>query len=177
VFQKKLFGFMLIKEKIGNLSSFDADGLSIDMLHLQWYECNKRILHKRTESGNEVTLKFLQQAPQLQQNDVLYADEKILIAVEILPCEAIVVKPSTMYEMAYVCYEVGNKHLPLFFEDEELLIPYDAPTFRLLQASGFDATIQERKLLNPLKTTVAPHAHTGSESLFSKILKLTTSNE
>ncbi|GAA4750510.1 urease accessory protein UreE [Flavisolibacter ginsenosidimutans] len=168
---------MLIKKKIGNLSSFSVGEKKIDRLPLEWYECTKRILHKRTENGREVTFKFLKEAQNLQQDDVLFADEEVLIVVDVLPCEAIVLKPSTMHEMALVCYEIGNKHLPLFYEDDCLLIPYDAPTHRLLRASGFEAIVEKRKLLNGLRTTVSPHAHAGGESLFSKILKLTTTNE
>jgi urease accessory protein len=79
-----------------------------------------------------------------------------------------------MHDMAYVCYEIGNKHLPLFYDKDELLVPYDAPVFRMLEASGFNPVRQQRKLLSQLKTTVAPHNHAGTrESLFSKILQLT----
>ena len=77
-----------------------------------------------------------------------------------------------MFEMASVCYEIGNKHLPLFYEEESLLVPFDAPLMRLLQAQGYDISKEERKLLQPLKTTVAPHSD-GNNSLFSKIMKLT----
>ena len=89
-----------------------------------------------------------------------------------------VIKPKSMYDMAYACYEIGNKHLPLFYENDELLVPYEAPLYKMLQASGFDLIKDERKLLKQLKTSVMPHGHTGeSKSLFSKILTLTSSNE
>jgi urease accessory protein len=165
---------MLIKQKLGNLSSVVSGRRNIDWLRLEWHECNKRILHKRTESGKEVTLKFLGEAQGLQQDDILFSGDDGLIAVDILLCEVIVLKPATLYEMALVCYEIGNKHLPLFYEGDCLLMPYDAPTHRMLQASGFAPEVQKRKLLQQLRTTVSPHGHTGGESLFSKILKLTT---
>lgn len=167
---------MLIKQKIGNLTTIDLQGRVIDRLPLEWHECNKRILHKRTASGRDVVLKFLGEGQSLQEDDVLYADENSVIAVEILPCEAIVLKPVNMYQMAYACYEIGNKHLPLFFEDDALLSPYDAPVYRQLVATGFEPQLQRRKLLYPLRTTVSVHSHAEmkSESLFSKILKLTT---
>lgn len=165
---------MIINKKIGNLASFSIKDRKIDRLSLEWYECNKRIVTKRTESGREVTLKFLGEAQKLTQDDVLYADAENYIVVTVLPCETIVLKPSSLYEMALVCYEIGNKHLPLFYADDFLVMPYDAPTYRLLQASGFAPVIEKRKLLHQLRTTVLPHAHNGSESLFSKILKLTT---
>jgi urease accessory protein len=77
-----------------------------------------------------------------------------------------------MFEMASVCYEIGNKHLPLFYEDECLLVPLDIPLMRLLSAQGYDVKEEKRKLLQPLKTTVSPHGDSNS-SLFSKIMKLT----
>jgi urease accessory protein len=82
-----------------------------------------------------------------------------------------------MYEMAYICYEIGNKHLPLFYENGELMIPYEAPLLKILQASGFSPVIEDRKLMHQLKTTVSSHNHTDSKSLFSRILQLTSPNE
>lgn len=168
---------MLIREKIATLSTVDSSGKTLDLLPLEWWECSKRILHKRTKSGREVSIKFLKEAQNLTQDDVLFADDEYIIVVDVLPCEAIVLKPSSMYEMAFLCYEIGNKHLPLFYENDSLLIPFDAPTHRMLKASGFDAVIENRQLFNQLRSTVSPHAHTGGESLFSKILKLTTPDE
>ena len=165
---------MLIKEKIGNLSSFNDEGRAIDRLPLEWFEASKRIMHKRTGSGRELILKFLDRSPNLQQDDVLYADEFSLVVVEIISCETIVIIPRSTYELAFVCYEIGNKHLPLFFEENLLLIPFDEPTFKMLLASGFAVTKQKRKLLNQLRTSVAPHQHQNeSTSLFSRIMKLT----
>lgn len=164
---------MFINQKLGNLASYTVNARSVDYLPLEWWERNKRILHKKTTGGKAVVLKFLGEAQQLSQDDVLYADEESIVAVDLLPCEAMVITPQGVYETAFACYEIGNKHLPLFYEDGALLMPYDAPTFRLLQASGLTLEKQHRKLLHPLRTTVLPHAHNGGESLFSKIMKLT----
>jgi urease accessory protein len=51
---------MLIQEKIGNTNTTNIDDKIIDWLLIDWFEANKRILHKKTNSGNEVILKFLQ---------------------------------------------------------------------------------------------------------------------
>src|SRR5215203_133302 len=101
---------MLVKEKIGNLSKFAIEERSIDYLPLEWYECNKRILHKKTSDGRDVVIKFFKEAQCLQQDDVIYANDKLVIAVEIIACKVMAIKPASMHEMAYVCYEIGNKH-------------------------------------------------------------------
>ena len=163
---------MLLQKKTGNINSYTVDSKTIDWLQLQWHETRKRILRKQTNSGKDVSIKFLNENPDLTEGDILYEDDKTIIAVSVLPCDCIVIKPTNMFQMASVCYEIGNKHLPLFYEDESLLVPFDAPLMRLLSAQGYDVKEEKRKLLQPLKTTVSPHGDSNN-SLFSKIMKLT----
>jgi len=167
---------MVIKEKLGNLASFNVGARSIDRVSIQWYEVNKRILHKQSQSGREVIVKFMNEPQALTQDDVLWCDEKFAVVVDILQCEAICIKPASMSEMAAVCYEIGNKHLPLFYYNDEVLVPFEEPLYKMLSAGGYEPKRENRKLLNQLRTTVAPHSNTESKpSLFSKILQLTTS--
>ena len=166
---------MTITEKPGNISSFDNSGKAIDVLCMEWYETNKRILHKQTSGGQKISIKFLQENPDWKEGEIVFADDKNWISVEIIPCEVMVLTPDTISEAATISYEIGNKHLPLFYENNELLVPYDPPLLRLLQASGYTVKVEIRKLQHPLKTSVSPHGHTQSNgSLFNKILRLTT---
>ena len=163
---------MLIKEKIGNLELFAVNNRNIDYVMLDWYETNKRILLKKTMLGREIAMKFLNENPQLTVGDIVYEDDFNLIAVDIKECDAIIIRPGSMYEMAAVCYEIGNKHIPLFYQDEEIVVAYEGTLFALLTAAGYKVELAKRKLLKPLKTTVTPHGN--SSSLFSRIMKLTT---
>jgi urease accessory protein len=162
---------MLIQEKIGHINSFQINNQTIDLLQLEWYEARKRILNKQTNNGKEVSLKFLNANPEFTEGDILYADEITIILVSILPCSCIVLQPKNMFEMASVCYEIGNKHLPLFYEADELMVPFEMPLFNLLLVQGYAAKQEEKKLLHPLKTTVAPHSVSISKSVFSKIVQ------
>jgi len=167
---------MLIQQKLGNINSSSANK-TIDWLDLEWHETNKRILHKKTRSGKAVTMKFLKENQNLTQGDILFEDAEMVIVIDIPLCEAIVIRPKNNFEMAAICYEIGNKHLSLFFQDDELLIAYEAPLFNLFSSLGYEVKKEKRKLINPLKTSVVSHVHNGSESLFSKIMKLSTSAE
>jgi urease accessory protein len=166
---------MLIKEKLGNIDSVPIGNRIIDWLSMEWYETNKRILRKTTQAGKEISLRFLQENAALTQGDVLYEDDQTLIVVDLLPCDCLVVKPLNMLEMASLCYEIGNKHLPLFIENDILLVPFEQPLYNLLHAQGYAIKQETRKLLRQLKTTVSPHGR-GNESLFNRIMKLTTTN-
>ena len=141
---------MLIQQKSENVDSY-LTNKTIDYLSLEWYETNKRILHKKTKAGKEVTLRFLKENPKLTQGDIIYQDDKSIIAIDVVPCEAIIIYTSSTYETAAISYEIGNKHLPLFFENNELLVPFETPLFNLLSAMGYNVKKEIRKLINPLR--------------------------
>jgi len=161
---------MLIQEKAGRIESFERRGRLIDVLDLEWYETGKRIMRKQTRTGREVAMRFLRESPSLMEGDVLYADECTMIVVEIIPCEVLVIPMGSVKAVASVCYETGNRHLPLFCEGDELLMPFDEPLYRWLEAGGFGVVQDRRKLLFPLRSTVAGHVHAGG-GLLSKILR------
>ncbi len=166
---------MLIQQKSGNIHSYEIKDRVIDLLPVEWYETNKRIMHKHTRNGIPVVMKFLNKDPDLSEGDVIYDDGKIVVMVDIIPCDVIVIRPGTMYQMACLCYEIGNKHLPLFYEQHDVLTPFEAPLFKLLASAGFEPVQQQRKLLHQLKTNVSLHNHKRSDTgLFSRILQFTT---
>ncbi|MES2890536.1 MAG: urease accessory protein UreE [Bacteroidota bacterium] len=164
---------MLVKEKLGNINFFAISNRKIDYLFIEWYEATKRILHKKTISGRDVAMKFLNENPQLSEGDVVYEDDFNIVVVEISPCDAIIVRPRTMFEMAAVSYEIGNKHIPVFYDQEELMVAFERPLYNSLLAAGYDVHQGSRKLVTPLKTSVAPHGKTQGDTLFSRIMKLT----
>jgi len=164
---------MIIIEKIaGNVANFSTGTRVRDPLQLEWFETAKRLLRRHTQGGQEVALRFMREAPLLQQGDIVWMDDKKAIIIDILPAAAIVLKPATMKDMAAVCYEIGNKHLPLFLEGNEVLVPYEEPLFRWLEAKGYSPVKQQRILTNMLRSNIIPHEHGSSGSLFSKIMQL-----
>ncbi|MDQ8013941.1 MAG: urease accessory protein UreE [Flavobacterium nitrogenifigens] len=167
---------MIIQQTIGNAKTYSIEGLEIDLLEIEWFETTKRIQRKRTNSGVEIAIKFIQEGQRLNQDDILYQDDKKAIVVNIKPCEAIVMTPSSLLEMGTICYEIGNKHLPLFIQNDQIMMPFEMPMFRWLEASGYKPEKQEIKLLHLLKSNVAPHGH-GNSSLFTKILNMASSND
>ena len=168
---------ILVKEKLGNIHSASDHDRDIDVLLIEWHEARKRILHKQTSQGKDVTLKFLNENPNLKDGDILWQDENTIIAVEINRCDCIVIVPESMLQASSVCYEIGNRHLPLFFEDDELLIPYDVPLYNLLQVLGYTIKRENRKLNNSFQTTVLPHLQISfTDSSPSIISQLTISS-
>src|SRR6187431_10671 len=83
-FYKNLQDRMLIKEKIGNLNFFALYNRKIDYLLLEWYETNKRILHKKTAAGLDIVMKFFSENQQLTEGDIIYEDDFNVVAIDIL---------------------------------------------------------------------------------------------
>ncbi|RMZ59573.1 urease accessory protein UreE [Chryseobacterium nematophagum] len=163
---------MIINETIGNLIQ-NPTTKSVDYLDLEWFETTKRIQRKKTRLGIDVAIKFLREGQRLREGDILFEDDEKVIAVNIMETEAIVMSPASLLEMGTVCYEIGNKHIPLFIQDDKVLLPFEMPMYRWLEASGFKPEKQFVKLLNLLKSNVEPHGH-GSlgSTIFTKILKM-----
>ena len=126
---------------LGDLTSLQTEGKithqTIEHVALQWYESERNILRKTTNTGREVAFRLLKEGQRLKHDDVVFISDELVIAIEILPSDVIVLSPKTLPEMARACYEIGNKHSPLFLDGDEVTLPYDKPMFEWLQAAGF----------------------------------------
>lgn len=141
----------------------------LDTVSLQWFEADRRIIRTTTTGGREVAFRLLKEGQRLHHEDVVYLDKQLAIVVQIEPSEVMVLAPQTLPEMARACYEIGNKHTPLFLDGNELLLPFDKPLFEWLQAAGFTPTRQQRRLSDQLRANSAPgvgggHSHAHSHN-------------
>jgi urease accessory protein len=159
---------MILTDKI---VSAPIGARATDLLLLEWFETNKKIMRRHTQGGREIGWRGL---PVLNDGDVLWMDDDTAIIVRIQPAPAIVLTPATMQDMATICYEIGNKHLPLFLQDADVLVPFEDPLFRWLAAKGYQPRQEQRVLTNMLRSNVMPHAHGTGTTLFSKIMQLTS---
>lgn len=144
----------------------------LDTVSLQWFEADRRIIRTTTTGGREIAFRLLKEGQRLHHEDVVYLDKQLAIVVQIEPSEVMVLAPQTLPEMARACYEIGNKHTPLFLDGNELLLPFDKPLFEWLQTAGFAPTRQQRRLSEQLRANSAPgvggghsHAHSHNQHI------------
>ena len=92
-----------------------------------------------TSSGEEIGIRLDNDILKkgLRDGDILYEDDNKIVAVNILPCETIIVdvKPDHLGTIAKVCYEIGNRHATLLHGDGDFqfLTPYTAPMKEMLE--------------------------------------------
>lgn len=146
----------MITEKIyGKLEKTDK---TVEYVYIDWFERDKRLLRKITDSGEEIGIKI--DAP-LNENDIIYEDESRVIAVAIAPSDLVSVDVFTMREMGRLCFELGNRHLSLAIGENNVKFPYDAPTFEYIKRLGFNAVKVHEKFTG--YTECKGHAHTDSQ--------------
>ena len=82
---------MLCEKILGKLKDFDLTGKTVEYVDIEWHEAFKKIHRKTTDSGREVGIRLDDSVLTrgLFQDDVIYADEKLVIAVNTPPCEVI----------------------------------------------------------------------------------------
>ena len=85
---------MLCEKILGTLADEQFRELAVDYVDIEWYEAFTKLHRKISHSGEDVGIRLDNEVltKGLNQDDVLYADDKKVIAVNIPPCEAILVK-------------------------------------------------------------------------------------
>ena len=110
---------MLCEKIIGRIPDLDLTGKAVDYVEIEWYEAFKKIHKKVTNRGGEIGIRLDDSVLSrgLYEGDVIYEDEKTAVVVKTPPCEVIRVRVDRdhLQAAAKVCYEIGNRHAPLFY--------------------------------------------------------------
>lgn len=140
---------MLCEQVLGKLEDLDVSGKTVEYVDIEWHEAFKKIHKKITDQGREVGIRMDDSilSRGLFQGDVIYQDETVIVAVNTPPCEIIEIALAPGHEKmaAKVCYEIGNRHAPLFWGEKDTFITiYNEPM--LVMLSKIHGVIAEKKI-------------------------------
>ena len=156
---------MLCEQILGKLEETDLSGRKLEYVDIEWHEAFKKIHRKVTDKGTEVGIRIDDSVLTrgLLQGDVIYRDENLVIAVNTPPCEIIQVSLMEGHEKmaAKVCYEIGNRHAPLFWGEEDTFITiYNEPMMVMLsKIHGVTAVKKTEKLDFDRRISASVHNH------------------
>lgn len=156
---------MVCEKILGKLSDIDVTGKTVEYVEIEWHEAFKKLHRKETNSGREVGIRMDDEVLTrgLFQDDVIYMDDELVVAVQTPPCEVIEVSLTPGHHMmgAKVCYEIGNRHAPLFWGDNGTYITiYDEPMLAMLaKIHGVVAEKKVAKLNFDKRISAAIHNH------------------
>lgn len=125
-----------------------CDGARVDVLYIDWYEVNKTLLTRQTEGGRLVRI-HRRVAPALERGVVIYATPEWSIQIEIRPCPVIVLQTDDLNTIGHFCFDVGNRHLPLFWFEDGLALAYDGQLYPALKGQYGDQVILDTRTLSP----------------------------
>ncbi|WP_104697533.1 MULTISPECIES: urease accessory protein UreE [unclassified Helicobacter] len=164
---------MLIERILGNIKEQkDTKKVSIDIVWIEWYETRKKIARLRTSQGREIAMR-LTDIPKsgINDGDILYRDEDFMIIISIRPVKVLYIFLQDVVDVAKVTYEIGNRHMPLFFGDNpmELQTPLEFPLQVLLDKLAIQYSIKESVLDSKNRLNVSmPHSEIKSKLELSK---------
>lgn len=161
---------MIIEKVLGNLgelSDSELAGRHVERVPLVGADLVKRIQRVRTDHDREIGLRLA--APSgpdgdLRDGDILFQDEKNVIAVQVLSTDVLVITPRTIAEMGRTAHGLGNRHLQAQFFDadseygaEVMVVQYDHTVEDYLRHHEVPHSRQERVLPTPFRH--AEHTH------------------
>lgn len=119
----------------------------IDFLPLQWYEVNRTVIKRKTEGGRDVSLSRFPKVP-IYDGEILYETHEVIVKARIAPCVCIVLHTDDIGTIGSFCFDVGNRHLPIFCMDNKIVVSYDGRLFQALSGKYGDKVQMETKTLN-----------------------------
>lgn len=117
----------------------------IEKVYLESAHLMKRIQRVKTDHGNELGIR-LKEPRDLLAGDVLYMDDKNMIVIDVLSDDLLVISPRSIKEMGTIAHQLGNRHLPAQFDEDDMLVQYDYLVEELLLELGIPFKREERKV-------------------------------
>ncbi len=139
---------MIVEKVIANIRDLDAsklEKLHKEKVYIESDHLMKRVQRLKTDHDRDIGIR-LKDAKELEAGDVLYMDEKNIIVVDVLSDDLLVIRPRDMNEMGNIAHQLGNRHLPAQFEDDEMLVQYDYLVEELLEELEIPFKRDERKV-------------------------------
>ncbi|MFD2742112.1 MULTISPECIES: urease accessory protein UreE [Sphingobacterium] len=144
---------ILATEVLGNThtETYLLQDLEKDYLELDWFDLDKGVLRRTTVAGREIGFKNNQSKP-LKTGDVLYVQHDFCVVVRVVPCPCLFIKPRNSLEMAKICFDIGNRHVPIAIQSaDQIVVAYEAPLHHRFQKQGYIVE-QREAVLEQLKT-------------------------
>ena len=126
---------MIIESIVTNIEEMEKEEIvkrHKEKVYLESADLVKRIQRVTTDHGKEIGIR-LKKPRDLMAGDVLYMDDKNMIIMDVLSDDLLVISPRSLKEMGTIAHQLGNRHLPAQFEDDNMLVQYDYLVEELLQ--------------------------------------------
>ncbi|MBZ5752210.1 urease accessory protein UreE [Metabacillus rhizolycopersici] len=139
---------MIVEEVVTNIENMkkaEIEKRHIEKVYLESAHLVKRIQRVKTDHGKEIGIR-LKSPRDLVAGDVLYMDDKNMIVIDVVSDDLLIICPRSLNEMGTIAHQLGNRHLPAQFEENEMLVQYDYLVEELLQELQIPYRREDRKV-------------------------------
>lgn len=139
---------MIIERIEANIESMEKEEIfrrHIEKVYLESAHLVKRIQRVKTDHGREIGIR-LKEPRDLAAGDVLYMDDRNMIVIDVMADDLLVIRPRSLCEMGNIAHQLGNRHLPAQFENDEMMVQYDYLVEELVREMDIPFTREDRKV-------------------------------
>lgn len=155
---------MLVEKITGRLETLQKKNRTIDWVLLDHYDMAKPHQKVKSQNGETVAVS-LPHGEQLFCGAVLYEDDKKIIAVDLMPEDALEIHPKGSLQWAKTAFNIGNMHHPAYLHEDCIVVPYDGIMENLLKKIGVEYRRCSRKLDGEkANCSAGGHSHRHSHS-------------
>src|SRR3954449_754677 len=126
---------MIVESIVANIEEMEKEELlkrHKEKVFLDSADLVKRIQRVTTDHGHEIGIR-LKDPRDLVAGDVLFMDDKNMIVIDVTTDDLLVISPRSLNEMGTIAHQLGNRHLPAQFEENDMLVQYDYLVDEVLQ--------------------------------------------
>ncbi|MFJ5623153.1 urease accessory protein UreE [Peribacillus loiseleuriae] len=139
---------MIVEKIVTNIDQMakeELDKRHKEKVYLESADLMKRIQRVTTDHGKEIGIR-LKDPRDLVAGDVLYMDDHSMIIIDVLSDDLLIISPRSLQEMGMIAHQLGNRHLPAQFEENEMLVQYDYLVEDLLKELQIPYRREDRKV-------------------------------
>ncbi|KMY48438.1 urease accessory protein UreE [Peribacillus loiseleuriae] len=139
---------MIVEKIVTNIDQMakeELDKRHKEKVYLESADLMKRIQRVTTDHGKEIGIR-LKDPRDLVAGDVLYMDDHNMIIIDVLSDDLLIISPQSLQEMGTIAHQLGNRHLPAQFEENEMLVQYDYLVEDLLKELKIPYRREDRKV-------------------------------
>ncbi|MFD1770924.1 urease accessory protein UreE [Sphingobacterium suaedae] len=122
--------------------------ITADILFIEWYEVGRILLTRSTVTGRSVRIERAL-GMTFYDGEIIHIAPDFTICIRIKPCLCILLKTFDFDVLGHFCFEVGNRHLPLFWQKDGIALAYDGHVYPALKAKYGDVVCLETRTLFP----------------------------
>ncbi len=114
---------MIVVDEIRGKISRD-ETRRVERVALGWSDRLRSRQRVTSDCGTELGI-ALPTGQALHEGDILFEDEKRVVAVATIAEDVLAIYPGTEVDLGRIAYQVGNRHAPIAVGKERVLTPYD----------------------------------------------------